>query len=486
MVSATYSSRRDDVLNTARELVREERELFVLAGQQIDGIYSEEFVRNDDEIPLGPGERYAVEGTFEFLRFKRLAQAVHCFMYPQNHVHDNHLDFEGNAPAEERKQSARRAILVILAAADPEKERVVTKEMGELANIPYEIEGDGDLPEFGGSSWISWGEDGWDEQNEPSPRVLKRLRDAIDIARHGSIQAARRSRVPTGDGRPCDEPGLNRFDEAERSLRDVMRYVQHFHYCVDKHRREWHYRYDEATRKELDAMRLDNREWWAKWSGVMFRAREAVKTIDLPELGDAKQAAFNALSVIHDQYHEPVFYSDHEVPGDHIFRAAMSRGQDEVIADRKTRVNQAFKDLEPLCRGCRLYIDHSPESDPSVPSTAPIVEQIEAKPKKRNKRRSKSEKLQDEVKIASYLIENPDAIRDDLVTFTGLSGGTISESSAWKAHKELQKSVRREARPAQYENFDSLADPESANTRSSDGGRATDLSKIKASNARRN
>ncbi len=357
MVDGRHASNRIDVFHAARALVNEEPALFVIAGQQIDEMYSEESVRVDDEIPLGPGERYAVEETFEYLRLKRLTSAVHCFMYPQRHVYDNHLDFEGNDPVEKRKQSARRAILVMLAAADPDKQQAVTREMGVLANIPYEFEGDEDLPEFGGSSWISWSEEGWHEHNEPSPRVLKRLRDAIDIARHGSVQAARMSRIPSGDGRPCDEPGLNRFDETERALRDVMRYVQHFHYCVDQHRRDWHYRYDEAIRKELDAMRHDNREWWARWSGVMLRAREAIRTIDLPELADAKQAAFNGLTVIHDLYHEPVMYVDHEVPGDHIFRAAMSRGQDEVIADGKTRLNRAFEGLEQLCRGCRLYID---------------------------------------------------------------------------------------------------------------------------------
>ncbi len=215
MVSAAHSSDRDDVFQIARSLVREEWDLFVRAGQQIDEIYCEELVGRDDEIPLGPCERYAVKETFEFLRFKRLATAVQCFRYPQNHEFDNHLDFESNAPVEERKQSARRAILVMLAAADPEKGQVITDGMGVLANTPYEIEGDGELPEFGGSSWIPWAEDGWDEQNEPSPSVLKRLRNAIDVVRYGSVQGARQSRIPTGDGRPCDEPGLNRFDEAE-------------------------------------------------------------------------------------------------------------------------------------------------------------------------------------------------------------------------------------------------------------------------------
>ena len=348
---------RDGVFHIARALVREESDLFANAGQQLDEIYSEQLVCRDDEIPLGPGEKYAVEETFEFQRFKRLAFAVQCFMYPQNHVYDNHLDFEGNAPVEERKQSARRAILVMLAAADPDKEQVVTNEMGVLANTPYEIEVDGDLPEFGGSSWIAWAEDGWDEKNEPSPRVLKRLRHAIDVVRHGSVKSARQSRIPTGDGRPCNEPGLNRFDEAERAIRDVQRFVKHFFYAVDQWRKEWHYRHDQSIREDLDFIRIDNRIWWAKWSGVMLRARQAVQLIDLQELTIAKQKAFDALAAINDQYQEPVFYSDHEEPGDHIFRAAINRGQDELIEDRKTRLIQAFKDLEPLCSGCRLYIN---------------------------------------------------------------------------------------------------------------------------------
>ena len=377
MVSAAHSFERDGVFQIARSLVQKEWEHFIRAGQQIDEIYSEDLVCSDDEFPLGPGEEYAVEETFEFLRFKRLATAVQCFRFPQNHKYDNHFDFESNAPVDERKQSARRGILVMLAAADPEKDQVFTDELGVLANTPYEMESEGELPEFGGSEWISWGEDGWDEQNEPSPRVLKRLRHAIDVVHHGSVQAARLSRIPTGDGRPCDEPGVNRFDEAERSVRDVRRFVQHFVYCLDQYRTDWHYRYEEAIRKELSAIRIENRRWWAKWSGVMMRAREAIRAIDLPELAGAKQAAFDALTIIHDEYQEPVFYSDHEEPGDHIFRAAMNRGQDEVITDRRARLNHAFNDLEPLCRGCRMYIDQ-PDPDLRADQTQASVADLKA------------------------------------------------------------------------------------------------------------
>lgn len=485
MVTVDHSSRRDGVFHIARALVKEESDLFANAGQQLDEIYSEQLVCRDDEIPLGPGEKYAVEETFEFLRFKRLAFAVQCFMYPQNHEYDNHLDFEGNAPIEERKQSARRAILVMLAAADPEKGQVVTKSMGVLANTPYEIESDGDFPEFGGSSWIAWAEEGWDEQNEPSPRVLKRLKHAIDVVRHGSVKAARQSRIPTGDGRPCDERGLNRFDEAERSIRDVQRSVQHFFYALDQWRKEWHYRHDQSRREDLDFILIDNRTWWAKWSGVMLRARQAVELIDLQELSNAKQKAFDALAVINDQYQEPVFYSDHEEPGDHIFRAAMNRGQDELIEDRKTRLNQAFKDLEPLCSGCRLYIDQPPKGDQRTDVPHPDSEQqIEAKPK--SKRRSEQERRQDDIMIATFLADHPEATRNDLVSHTGLSAGTISKSPAWKRFKLIQKNARKEARPEECENFDSFADPDSAEIRSSDGGRASAMNKIKASNARRN
>ncbi len=76
---------------------------------------------------------------------------------------------------------------------------------------------------------------------------------------------------------------------------------------------------------------------------------------------------------------KPVFYSDHEQPGDHILRAAMNRGQDQVIADRRARLNQAFKDLEPLCRGCRLYIDQPPKGDQTADLPDPESEPTEAR-----------------------------------------------------------------------------------------------------------
>ncbi len=361
MVTGKHGARRDEVCSAARALVQEELELFEAAGQQLDAIYSEEMVREDDDFPLGPGERYAAKETPESVRLKRLGVAAKCFRFPESHPYDNHFDFEGIGPIEDRKQAARMGILVMLAAGDPDKGGVITPAMGVLANTPFEIKGKDRLPGIGGSQWLSWNETGWDDYNEPSPRVLKRLREAIDIVRHGSLDAARKSRIPSGDGRPCDQPGLNKYDEADRALRDVKRYVGHFRSSIEQWRIEWPYRFVDERRQELDEIKLLNRPWWQTWSDVLKRAREAVRALELQELTDLKQQALDGLMVIADIYSEPLFYLDHEEPGDHIYRAAHQWGGDQAETDIVSRLSEAINDVEATCRGCRFFLDSPDE-----------------------------------------------------------------------------------------------------------------------------
>lgn len=360
MVPYPHASQRDEIMRLARELVQEDPVRFEHAGRRLDEIYSEESVRRRDDDTLAPGEKFAVEETPELLRFQRLGRALHCFRYPDQHEYDNHLDFEHNGKVDDRRLAARMAVLVMLAAADPNKDEVVTKSMGVIASIPHEItetvEDKRELA-FGGSEWIPWAEDGWDNQAEPSPKHLQRLRHAIDVARHGSSESARVSRIPSGDGRPCNKQGKNRHDECERALRDVGRSVGHFYWCVDYWRREWTYRFEESTRREMDEIRVDNRSWWAKWPGVIVRARESIRAIDLPELAPAKQKAFDALTIIADVYSEPLMYHDDEQPGDHLLRMAHLSRVDEHQVKQRDRLVEALNNLDPLRRGCLLYID---------------------------------------------------------------------------------------------------------------------------------
>lgn len=480
MISSSHALQRDELVRRARELVKEDQLQFTLAGQRLDAKYSEETVRIDDPDPLEPGETYAVQETPEQVLFMRLGAALDCLRYPDQHRYDNHLDFQANASIDDRRMRARMAVLVLLAAIDPNKGEVIDSSMGEIASIPFELweyKGNEEQPSFGGSEWINWSEPRWDHPNEPSPGVLKVFGHAIDVAKHGSVEAARRSRIPSGDGRPCDHDGKNWADECERSLRDVSRFVCHFHYCVTHYRKEWPFRFEEDTRKELLEIKLDNRTWWAKWAGVITRARNAITTVDRPELASAKQRAFEALCVIADAYQEPLMYLDDEQGGDHLFRRAQEWRAGDEDTKRLQTLSKALDDLEPLRKGCGLYLDEVEEKEPNE---LPVV--FEAKPKGK---RSELQRLADERKLAIFLSENPNATRDQAAKHIGVAGGTISKTQAWKLFSQNRKQARKEARPEHFENLDELADPKSAMIRDADGARAPDSRKIKASNARR-
>lgn len=367
MISPSHALRRDELVRRAREIVLEERVQYALAGKRLDARYSEETVRIEDPDPLGPGEKYAVQETPEQVLFMRLGAALDCLRYPDQHRYDNHLDFQANASIEDRRMRARMAVLVLLAAIDPNKGEVIDSTMGEIASIPFELWGyknSQEQPSFGGSDWINWSEPGWDHPNEPSPGVLKVFQHAIDVATHGSIEVARKSRIPSGDGRPCDHDGENWADECERSLRDVSRFVCHFHYCVTHYRKEWAFRFEEDTRKELLEIKLDNRTWWAKWADVIKRARKSITSIDRPELASAKQRAFEALCVIADAYQEPLMYLDDEQGGDHLFRRAQEWRAGDEDTKRLQTLSKALDDLEPLRKGCGLYLDEVEVEEP--------------------------------------------------------------------------------------------------------------------------
>ena len=480
MVPHNHASRRDLIVRRARKQVMDERVQFALAGQHLDELYNAETVRIDDPDPLKPGENYAVQETPEQVLFMRLGAALDCLRYPDQHRYDNHLDFQANASIEARRMRARMAVLVLLAAIDPNKGKAIDSSMGEIASIPFELweyKDNEEQPSFGGSEWIRWDEPHWDYPNEPSPGVLKVFQNAIGVATHGSIEAARKSRIPSGDGRPCDHGGMNWADECERSLRDVSRFVCHFHYCVTHYRKEWPFRYEEDTRKELLEIKLDNRTWWKKWADVITRARKSITSIDRPELASAKQRAFEALCVIADAYQEPLMYLDHEQAGDHLFRRAQEWRAGDEDTKRLQTLSKALDDLEPLRKGCELYID---KVEVEEPIEQPV--EVEAKPKGK---RSELQRLADERKLAEFLSKNPRATRQQVAEHVGVSVGTISGTRAWMVFKGAQKQARKEARPEHFENLDELADPKSAMIRDADGARAPDSRKIKASNARR-
>lgn len=445
MVSSIQASERDEVFRQARQLVGKYPVRFTQAGLRLDEIYSEEYVLT--QLPSEPelGEAFAVEMTPERMRFMRLYAAVQCLMYPDRHQYTNHLDHECAGKLEDRQLAARMTILVILAAADPAKDEVVTEFMGEIASIPFEItelrEGKEQLV-FGGSCWIPWRDHGWEHANEPPPRVMERMQRAIDFLKLGASEVEPGRRIPTGDGRPCDQAGSNRFDETERALRDVHRYAAHFYWSINQTRRLWHNRSNEAVQQELDAIKSDIRVWWGMWHEVRRRAIEAIRLVDRPELNLAKQMAFDGLAVIAELYSEPIAYLEHESPGDHLFRQAHRSILDEFETAKHKRLATALDDLDVLRRGCLLLLEELSE-DPKPEN----VQDNQAKPKKKRRPPRTQDEIEiDELRIWKYFEKNPEASRDMASEALGLPPATISGSKAWVVVRTSRTDMRRKNR----------------------------------------
>ncbi len=387
MVTGKHGARRDEVCSAARALVQEELELFEAAGQQLDEIYSEELVREDDDFPLGPGEKYAAEETPEGTRLKRLGVAAKCFRFPESHPYDNHFDFEGIGPIEDRKLAARMGILVMLAAGDPDKGEVITPAMGVLANTPYAIKSEDRLPGIGGSQWLFWNETGWDDYKEPSPRVLKRLRDAIDIVRHGSLDAARKSRIPSGDGRPCDQPGLNPYDELDRSLRDLLRHVDVFDGNASQWLETHQYDFGQKRDEQRDWLLDYTRQWWRTWEPAVKRLRNALSNVQRPELKDLNTEGLMALGKLNRIFSAPIMYMAHEEPGDHLLVRPLSvlgfqREDDRFLVSNypSEQVSEAVRPIQRFLEALALFLEQEvDENDIAFPES--IVEP-KAKPKR--------------------------------------------------------------------------------------------------------
>lgn len=448
MQSHDYAELRDRVFRRARELVGESPIQYEQAGQQLDALYTEQLIDADrhDE----PCVKYAVQPTPEMTRFRRLVAALDDIRYSEHLRLYNHLDFLSSDTTDERLIAARMTILVMLAAADPNKSEVVTDAMGDIASIPYciveNVDGKNELA-FGGSDWIPWAEQDWEEHNEPSPRLLKHLDAAIRVAKSGSSDNPQSRKIPSGDGRPCDHPGRNKFDECDRALRDVARYVGHYHHCVVDWNREWEIRYEERARRTLEEIKIDNRIWWSKWASVLARARDAIGAIDRPELMKAKQDAFDALAYIADRYQDPLIYHEHEEPGDHLFRTAHRWRRDPEDAKRLKMLAKSLDDFDPLRRGCLLYLDDSGDAPNGIAT--------ETKRKRRSPR-TKQQIQFDEIRIGNYLNDHPEALRDDVAKELQLPGATISNSKAWKMHKARRQECRKMRRP--LVNTDALDD----------------------------
>lgn len=166
-----YVDRRDALFEEARGLIRSNPEMFAKAGAELAKLFPAE-----EPIEEGHPDHAEWGGVRRWCLFSRIDQARKEACNPDGALPERGgwFNFDANAPDDERAFSARLTILAILMGGDPKANEAITREMCELAALPYDTDSDTEL----GRGWVDWTERDWPHGNEPSPRVLDRIERA--------------------------------------------------------------------------------------------------------------------------------------------------------------------------------------------------------------------------------------------------------------------------------------------------------------------
>lgn len=309
MVSHGHAARRDGLFARARKIIRRDPVRFEHAGKRLDELYSEQYVLGLQPQDFEPDEQSAVEMTPERVLFLRLHAAVSALRFGDERKYANHFDFNGNTMPDLRRQAARLCVLVVLIAADPERDELLMKRMGEIASIPFSNDlRSGQLYD---SQLICWDEPGWKDVSDPSNGVLDLLENALELLESDIFL----------DGRPWDEPGKTQYDELGRALHAIVVHADSF--CSagkmwsDAHRFEFGEKRESDKRHAIDFVA----QFWPTWSAQLMRAKKCVRSLndkDLTELCGRVSEAIDSLRVI---FPEHRLLRPGSAPGEHLFYA---------------------------------------------------------------------------------------------------------------------------------------------------------------------
>tara|TARA_R110000744_G_scaffold255462_1_gene370967 strand:+ start:24863 stop:26296 length:1434 start_codon:yes stop_codon:yes gene_type:complete len=476
MVDAQHAERRDTLFVQARGLINADKRQFGEAGRTLETLFSEEYLI--EQVPHLESASAGVK-----LRY-RLDIARRTVIRDEDWDAQSLMDFRRAGDAAARQRAARLVVIAIILSADPDASRAISKEMCSFAAVPWE----GDC-RMGSDTWlagiddISWLERGWDDRDNPSPRVLDLLEEAMGVVRTGT-NAAEGSVIPSGDGRPCDQPGLNPHDELHRALWDLVRHVSVFEGNASQWLETHQYDFGKKLEEQREWLLDYTRQWWVTWEPAVKRVRDAIPNVQRPEFKEMNAETLRCLAKLNGIFGGQLCLP-HEMPGDHLLVRPLSVLGFQLEDDRylvsnypRERVGEAVRPIQEQLEALALYLEEDAilsqdqAGSPKQPS------------RKRVKKRSESEKMRDEAAIAIYLEENPKTTRDQLAKEVDIPTGTVSSSMAWKRFTAMKRQARKETQPMSGCDLDSFADPESSKIRSSDGGMAQKARSISGSNGR--
>ncbi len=361
MASNATPARREGLLRATRKVIEANREVFTEAGKRLTEIFSENHLKQDDH-----DGKWAEKSSEEliFPRLDRAKVAVVSDEYPNGY---SDMRFEEPMPHEERKLAASMVVLTLVLAIDPNANEYISKSMCPFAALPWQF-GE-EVPGLLGRGMICWENSEHNSVDSPPGEVLDLLERATWSARTGEVMPVGMT-IPTGDGQPCDEPGINPYDELSRAMRDVQRHIRVFQGNAS----EWadviqHEHGEDLKAKKIELLE-DNRKWWATWEPALRRARDATFQIHRPELQDRIRAAMDGMNTLAlNIFPPPLMGMKNELPGDHLLkRGALRCDREGHSVYPQKAISEAYRPIEELIVGLALYIDGTVEEQKKATS----------------------------------------------------------------------------------------------------------------------
>ncbi|MFK7883906.1 MAG: hypothetical protein AB8F26_06975 [Phycisphaerales bacterium] len=332
MPADKHTNRRLTLYRAAHELVRSDTRAFRDEGRELAELFSESTLVEHRPDAAG------LDGDARLLARLDLARTA-AVEEQTSHASGNsaydaakfELDFSLDShSAEVCVKAARRVVLAITIAADPNCTESIDAGICEFASLPWLTESDN----WSERSSLMWTESGWNDHSRPSPRVLDILESAIGCVRQHAGP----------DEYNMTKPSEDPLEEARRALADIVRLAEAFAYRAALYA-ELIY----APTEDRDAVQGDVRRLWPEWGPALNRGRRALHGLRPIPLGIDFEPAVLAIDQLRSTLDEPLTLHPAEAPGEHLFRPAGPLGASKTKGSNLSQEGLAAT-VSPIAR----------------------------------------------------------------------------------------------------------------------------------------
>lgn len=305
MPADKFTDRRLALYRSVHDLVRLHTGAFRDAGRELAELFSESLLAEHRPDSANQDKDARLLARLDLAR--SAAVETHASPASVNSAYDAaqfKLDFSLNSHAADVcVKAARRVVLAISIAADPNCTESIDAGVCQFASVPWLTESDN----WSERSSLMWTESGWNDHSRPSPRVLDILESAIKcIEQHAGP-------IEYNMTKPSEDP----LEEARRALADIARLAEAFAYRATQYADLIY-----SPADDRDAVRGDVRRLWPEWGPALNRGRRAVHLLRPHQLGIDFEPAELAIDKLRSTFDEPLTLHPAEAPGEHLFRPA--------------------------------------------------------------------------------------------------------------------------------------------------------------------